>query len=42
MIHLFINGTFLTYSIIHKFMDKNKGKIKKVLKDLDEELIKSV
>lgn len=42
MIHLFINAIFLTYKIIHCFMEKYKGNIKKTLQNLDKELMKLV
>lgn len=42
IIHLFINGIFLTYRIIHKFMEKYKGNIKNTLGNLDKELMKLV
>lgn len=42
MIHLFINAIFLTYRIIHCFMEKYKGNIKKTLQNLDKELMKLV
>lgn len=42
MIHLFINAIFLTYKIIHKFMEKYKGRIRNTLGNLDKELMKLV
>lgn len=37
-IHLFINFIFLMYRIIHVFLAKYKGKIKKTLISIDNEV----
>lgn len=37
-IHLFINFIFFTYRIIHSFIEKNKGEMKKILISLDDEV----
>lgn len=42
IIHLSINFLFFTYRIIHNFIEKNKGNIKKTLSKIDEELMKLV
>lgn len=42
IIHLFINAIFLTYKIIHHFIEKYKGDVKKILQNLDKELMKLV
>ena len=41
-IHLLINFTFIMYKIIHKFSEKYKGKIKKILIDIDDEVKKVI
>ena len=41
-IHLFINLIFFIYRIIHVFLEKNKGDIKKILVSLDNEVKKVI
>ena len=41
-IHLYINLIFFIYRIIHGFLEKNKGDIKKILVSLDNEVKKVI